>query len=458
MSRIIGGPPSMITNGLVGYFDCSNPRSYSVGSTTWKDLMGNYNIGLTGSNGMLPTYWIGDREVIPSIATLPYNGFSFSNDFSNSLWEKNRTNYTSTLISNVAPAPPGFTGFASKLNETTVNSRHALRRGINLAIGEAMTFSFYAKAAERSWVYWENSDWTASAVSFNLATGQIGTINSSGTINTISTVPFNTSIQSVGDGWYRCSLSCRTAYDSISTTIAVAQSDTVRSYAGSTTSGVLIYGAQVEYGSVLKPYIDQPNIISAYENNGYLEYDSPYIQENNIFSLFIWAKGLINGSSFGRSNVFSKYESISDSVGNGITLNVATDFTSLSTNNTVLRSVNLLNIFNTSRPITNHGWFQIGIVRTATQNKFYWNGVLISTQSKDVATTTSAKVKFGSGSGSGSSAAWQSYPGLGFGTIQVYNRELSDSEVSQNYQVLRTRYRNLSTTQFGRRTIFENIN
>lgn len=453
MSKIISGPPQMITDGLVGYFDCSNPRSYTNGSLVWKDLIGNYNIGLTGSNGMLPTYWIGSGDVIPSLATLPYNGYSFSNDFVNSVWDKNRTGYTSNIVTNSIAAPPGFTGFATKLNETTVNSKHALRRGINLAIGEAMTFSFYAKAAERSWVYWENSDWTESSVSFNLATGQTGSISSSGTLNGVSTVPFNISMESVGDGWYRCSLSCRTPYDSISTTIAVAQSNTTRSYVGSTTSGIHIYGAQVEYGSQLKPYIDQPDIISAYQNNGYLEYDAPYIQENNTFSLFVCAKGLMNGSAFGRFNVFSKYDSLTSTTGNGITLNFASDFMSQSVNTGVLRSVNLSSTFGSSRPATGFGWFQIGLIRTNTETRLYWNGVRLGTFSKDIANTTTAKVKFGAGNGSGSSSAWQSYPGLGFGTIQVYNRELNDQEVLQNFNVLSTRYRNIPNQQYGTRTI-----
>jgi hypothetical protein len=439
----------IVTDGLVGYFDTLNSLSYASGSLVWKDLTSNGDIILTGSGGMLPIYWVGDREIIPSIATLPYNAYPFSNDFASSAWSKTTTSYTSTVTGSAIAPPPTLMGSGSKLNETEINSKHALRRGINLAIGEAMTFSFYAKAAERNWVYWENSDWSGGAVSFNLSNGQIGTITNGGVANGINMTPFSASMENVGDGWYRCSLMCRTGYDSISTTIGVAQSDSIRSYVGDVNSGIYVYGAQVEYGTQLKTYIDQPNVISSYNNNGYLEYNTPYIQENNVFSLFVWARGLIN-SGFGTFNIFSKYIPTSDTSGNGINFSVRSDALYQSTNTGILRSVNLFNIFAQSRPLTAHGWFQVGLVRTATQTIYYWNGIRVGINNKDVSTVTNATVKFGAGNGSGPNSTWYSYPGLAFGNILAYNRVLSDSEIVNNYNSMKLRYRSTSpTNQFG---------
>lgn len=45
MSTFQGGPPNIVTNGLVLYLDAANRESYVSGSTTWRDLSGTRNNG-----------------------------------------------------------------------------------------------------------------------------------------------------------------------------------------------------------------------------------------------------------------------------------------------------------------------------------------------------------------------------------------------------------------------------
>jgi hypothetical protein len=91
--------------------------------------------------------------------------------------------------------------------------------------------SFYAKAAERDWVNVLVNNGTY--IYLNVADGTKGTQQSDSPAT----------IEDCGNGWYRCSV--YNFHDTYAV-IGVSPSNNILSYTGDGTSGVYIYGAQVE--------------------------------------------------------------------------------------------------------------------------------------------------------------------------------------------------------------------
>jgi hypothetical protein len=446
---MIYGTPTIVTDGLAGYFDIVNPISYTSGSLLWKDLTGNCDLILTGS-GINPTYWVGSGEALPSIATSPLNIQQASNDFTLSAWNKNKTGYTSTITASAVSAPPGLPGLGSKLNETTINSRHGIQGGIDTSIGTPFRISFYAKAAERSWIRYENADWSSFFINFDLVNGVTGSNNPGPvTINGVRFGLYDPKIEEAGEGWWRCSFYIISSYDRMTITLCSIIDNSTFSFIGDPTSGVYVYGVNASYGTENVPYVDVSTTSSMNEYSTYLEYTGSAITENNEHSVFTWVKGFTSFNS--RNNIYSKYTGSSPSsgficyVGNSAVAYIAgSSFSS--------RSINP-SFFNNPRPFTSHGWCQIGITRSSTQTKIYWNGINVYTFGKVIVATNTATVKFGSNAGEGLNSAWNSSAGLGFGNILIYDRALTDEEAMQNFNSMKTRFRLTSPqTQFGLRT------
>ena len=150
-----------------------------------------------------------------------------------------------TVTANAATSPDG-TNNAWKLNETSANSAsHGIYQQLTIGTGN-YTWSVYAKAGERSWLQFiAYSSSTNYFTWFNLANGTVGT-NAAGT---------TASIQDVGGGWYRCSVSRSTSAGTSYAQIFTANADNNGSYAGDPTKGIYIYGCQVEAGSFPTSYI-----------------------------------------------------------------------------------------------------------------------------------------------------------------------------------------------------------
>jgi hypothetical protein len=164
----------------------------------------------------------------------------YSEQFDNAYWTKTNA----TITANNAVSPDGFTN-ADKLVEDSTSNAHLIRRDITTTAA-SYTFTVYAKAAERSYIFLYNTTATYGKV-FNLSTGTVGT----GTVGTVTA-----SIQSAGNGWYRCSITGTATAASNAFRIYVLSTDTTSAaYTGDGTSGILIYGAQIELGAYGTSYI-----------------------------------------------------------------------------------------------------------------------------------------------------------------------------------------------------------
>ena len=151
------------------------------------------------------------------------NLLTYSEAFDNSYWTKSGVSVTSGFIS------PNGTDNAFKLVEDT-STNHQMYKAIS---GTSKTLSFFAKSDGRDWIAIN----CGSLTYFNVALGIVGTV-ASGSSATIESMP---------NGWFRCSVTETSA--AYGADFSLSKDGTTTSYQGDGTSGVLLWGMQLESGN-----------------------------------------------------------------------------------------------------------------------------------------------------------------------------------------------------------------
>ena len=232
--RSAGGPqPSLVLDFAgTGTLD---PRITFTRSTT-----GTYY----NSSGVLSTAAINEARFDYNPSTLAPLGLlieqsstnllTYSQDFSNGVYGK-----IASSISTASNIAPDGTQTAQQLIPNTTNTQHFINFGTTTS--GINTLSVYAKANGFNWI---GLTVTGGAFnSFNLSTGTLGTVGS-GCTNTITPV---------GNGWYKCTVTC--AYVTSISYIFVENTTNQGSFAGDGTSGIYIWGAQLEALAFATSYI-----------------------------------------------------------------------------------------------------------------------------------------------------------------------------------------------------------
>ena len=174
------------------------------------------------------------------IEQVPYNLATYSEQFDNAGWSKTR----SSISVNAIIAPNG-TLTADKLIANTDNNSHFIEQTITTPSSVDVTFSVYAKAAGYGFLQ-VNNQADNSIANFDLSSGVLGTISG-----------YTATIEDVGNGWYRCSATRSFNFAPSRHRFAIISSSTsarLESFTGNGTSGVYIYGAQLNSGSTAKTY------------------------------------------------------------------------------------------------------------------------------------------------------------------------------------------------------------
>ena len=175
------------------------------------------------------------------------NLVTYSEDFSNSYWGKNALSVTKKTG---IVAPDGSEN-VYHLQEDTNNLQHQL--SVTLTAG-THAFSVFAKgdgSGRYLKLYGYGLGSSSEAPVFDVDNGIVYEPPT-------QTHFLSASIQDVGNGWYRCSLRADTDGGSGSPTFALVDatdSHGTAGYTGDGTSGVYLYGAQVEAGSFPTSYI-----------------------------------------------------------------------------------------------------------------------------------------------------------------------------------------------------------
>ena len=172
------------------------------------------------------------------------NLLTFSNDFSNAVWTKQAV----TIVTNAIIGPFGEMNALKLLGTNGTNSSTSYIHQ-NITVSGLNTISVYAKAGEYQYVRLNTGAYTGNRYAiFDLSNGTI--TQSSGDVNTTET------IISVGNGWYRISLTSSSITSSYSLLISPANAPTGNGTTNNGTSGIYIYGAQLESGNFYTSYIN----------------------------------------------------------------------------------------------------------------------------------------------------------------------------------------------------------
>ena len=196
------------------------------------------------------------------VEVVPWNLAQQSETFGVSPW----TTSTLSITTNATTAPNGTTT-AAKLMVSTANTPHQVQQSFNNENANHTVF-IYAKKSELNFVQLALGNSTEQYANFNLNTGVVGTKG---------TYCASSSIESVGNGWYKCS-----AYFNQGTIPSLmvyvtnsASSDWggVVSYSGANnTDGIFVWGYQLNIGSTAKPYFPTTDRLNVprltYQNGG----------------------------------------------------------------------------------------------------------------------------------------------------------------------------------------------
>ena len=166
------------------------------------------------------------------------NLVAYSEAFDNAYWTKNNSTVVGGFIS------PDGTANAFKLVENTSTAGHSVFRNSSTVTLSSHSFSCFVKTNGRN-VKLDFFGGTNNAI-FDLTNGTVISANGTG---------LNAKIETLSNGWYRCSITQVQTSTTIYPNILCVDDSNESTYTGDGTSGVYIYGAQLEAGSYATSYI-----------------------------------------------------------------------------------------------------------------------------------------------------------------------------------------------------------
>lgn len=189
------------------------------------------------------------------VEVCPWNLLQQSETFDNAAWVKQ----SATVTANSTTAPNG-TATADTFNVTATAYSSIYNAGALSLPSGIYTQGIYAKKGTKNYLYILDLTATSAKAWFNLDTGVVGTVASG----------YTATMESVGNGWYRCSLSQNTSVTPSYFHFGASDSD--NSFTPSSSGNIYIWGAQLNIGSTAKPYFPTTDRLNVprltYQNGG----------------------------------------------------------------------------------------------------------------------------------------------------------------------------------------------
>ena len=247
---------------------------------------------------IIPSNGNGDMTVVRATATAtrtnelglieptPYNLLGYSEMFSDVSWVK----IASSISINTTIAPNGSLT-ADTFTANGVNTNHLLQGTTSCISGLTYTFSAYVKKDTNNFrqllagnpIFGPNV-WA----NFDINNGVLGTIGSAATAT----------ITSVGNGWYRCTLTgvaTATLVTTAGSFCLITSTTSVRGEVNTLSTSVYIWGAQLVQGSVPKDYFYTTDRLNVPRLNYDVAGGCPSIlvepQRTNLLLNSVWAGG-----------------------------------------------------------------------------------------------------------------------------------------------------------------------
>lgn len=202
-----------------------------------------------GSNGLIQTAAVNTPRLDYDPVTRAPKGLLIEEQRTNLLtyseqFNGNWTTSRASISANTAASPDGTQTADAIVEDTTAADSHAIYRSATLTAA-AHTLSVFVKANGRDWIYLVCTAGTNAGAYFNISNGTVGTVSSG----------YTASIVAYGNGWYRCSIAFTATAATWYPNIYLATGDNSTIYTGDGTSGVIVWGAQLEAGAFATSYI-----------------------------------------------------------------------------------------------------------------------------------------------------------------------------------------------------------
>jgi hypothetical protein len=267
--------------------------SATIDNISVKELPGNHRFQSTSAN----------RPVVSARVNL----LTKTQEFSNAAWGQDNL----TINTSGGTAPDG-TQTANLMTENGVSGSHRVYQGPTTTTAGHIA-SFYAKYASRQWLYAKISNSAAASLYawFDIQNGVLGNVQSG----------ITATITSVGDGWYRCTVSVASALAGSNNIILAGAASNGNNGVYSGTSAWLMWGADLRPTNqgVGLPAYQRVNTSTDYDSTGFPIYIKPNGSNQSMQT------NSINFTATDKMTVWQGVRKLSDAAGFSILTELSAD-------------------------------------------------------------------------------------------------------------------------------------